>query len=255
LVSGKIVKVLILIHSCVKFALDGSNQASRDTFLPDVKTFPGLDYKFFIGDGTPTGEDESRMQASLGSCPHVQLDNPRVVLTDPNPYVAKDDEIILHAPDDYIYMVWKFKEALRWGVEQGYNNIFKASGDTYVDISRLMASGFEAYDYIGREHGVFAVGGSGFWLSNKAARGLLNTPVTDWADDRWVGENLMGQGIRIHGDRRYGASPEQTYCCCSEDRNDLFPTPTNDMITAHLAEAPGHYTNDLMYHAHRMRRG
>jgi len=244
-------KALILIHSCVKFALDGSNQASRDTWMRGLPSFPNLDCRFFIGDGTPTGEDESGMRTSLRDCPHAQLDNPRISLEDPNPYVPKADEIILHAPDDYIYMVWKFRAAMQWGCDQGADFIFKASGDTYVDLPRLMSSGFENYDYTGRKYGHFAVGGSGFWLSRKSAQCLLRAPVTDWADDRWVGDVLLKHDIHIQGDRRYGASPQQNPGL--SDPSPLFPEPNNEQITAHLAEAPGHYHHSLMYKAHEIR--
>ncbi len=248
-------KVLIAITSCVKFALDGSNQASRETWMTDLAQFSYVDCRFFVGDGTPTGEDETQFQQSLRDCPHVHLDDPRVSLADPNPYVPKPDEVVVHAPDDYIYHTWKSREIFRWAQSNDYDFVFMPAGDTYIDLPRLFASGFEAYDFVGRQHGDFGVGGSGYWLSKKTLQLLIVEPGNDWATDRWVGNTLLKYGIRIHDDRRYGASPEQTVCCAPEGRNDTFPTPTNDMITAHLAEAPGHYHHDLMYHAHRVRRG
>lgn len=244
-------KVLIAITSCVKFALDGSNQAARDTFLKGSPT----DYRFFIGDGTPTGEDETQFCQSLRDCPHVHLDDPRVSLDDPHPYVPRTDEVVVHAPDDYVYHTWKSKEIVRWAQSESYDFIFMAAGDTYIDIPRLLNSGFESHDYIGRDHGGFAVGGSGYWLSKDTFKKILDEPGNDWATDRWIGRTLLKYGVRIHGDRRYSASPEQNYCCCSEDRSPLFPESGNEQITAHLSEAPGHYHHDLMYKAHQIRKG
>jgi len=59
-------KALIAITSWVTGAINGENQAMRDTFLKDVPRYPGLDYKFFIGNGQSTGEDETLLTQSYG---------------------------------------------------------------------------------------------------------------------------------------------------------------------------------------------
>ena len=66
-------KVLIAITSCVRDAQNGNNQALRDTFLKDVANRPDLEYRFFLGDGTPTGEDETTLRAGV----HGAIDNNR----------------------------------------------------------------------------------------------------------------------------------------------------------------------------------
>lgn len=248
-------KILLAITSCVKFALNGSNQAARETFLTNLEKFPGLDYKFFMGDGTPTGDDEAFLQNSLKDCPHIHLDNPRISLDGPNQYCPKDDEVVLHVPDDYIYHTWKTKAYLAWAYIREYDYVFNAAGDTYVDIERLRDSGFEVHDYLGRHYGTFAVGGSGYWLRRKAIKPLVDEPATDWATDRWIGITLSKHGISLQGDQRYSASPEQNYGTASEHRSPLFPEPGNGQITAHLAEAPGTYYPSLMYKAHEIRLG
>lgn len=245
-------RVLIAITSCVKFALNGSNQASRDTWMKALPHFPSVSCRFFIGDGTPNPEDETFFQKSLADCPHVKLDNPRVSLDDPNPYAPKEDEVVVHSPDDYIYHTSKTREMLRWALKQGFDFIFMAAGDTYIDLQRLLSSGFENHDYTGRQYGHFAVGGSGYWLSRRAAQHLVDEFTTDWATDRWIGSILLEKhGIEIHGDQRYGASPEQNPGLANP--SPLFPLQDNDQITAHLAEAPGHYHHSLMYKAHELR--
>jgi len=242
-------KILIAILSCVKFSQDGSNQAARNTYLQEVKKYPAIDYKFFIGDGTPV---EDGLEMSRSFCNHELLDENRVTLGI-NPYVPREDEVILHVPDDYLYLSWKLKEALRWGMDHGYDYIFNAACDTYIDIQRLLNSGFERQDYLGRSHGAFAIGGSGYWLSRKAAQCVLDSPIYDWASDRWAGKVLHDCGVVLQSDKHYGASPEQTFCCAPEHRDPIYPTSENSQITAHLAEAPGHYHHSMMYKAHEIR--
>jgi hypothetical protein len=244
-------KVLIAILSCVKFSLDGSNQASRDTFLSERIKFPEADYRFFMGDGTPTGEDEFALQGAPRECGHVQLDSPRISLEGTNPYIPKLDEVVLHVPDDYVYLSWKVRAALKWALENGYEFTFMCACDTYIDLSRLKNSGFEAQDYLGRKYGHFAVGGSGYWLSRESSTRLSNEVIDDWASDRWVGTALLRHGITLHGDQRYGASPQQNPGLSNP--SPLFPEEGNEQITAHLAEAPGIYHPNLMYRAHEIR--
>lgn len=249
-------KILIAITSCVKFALDGSHQACRDTYLTQLPQFPSIEYKFFMGDGTPTGEDETAMQASRKDCHHSRpMDDSAVT------YAPKDDEVLLHVPDDYVYFSWKLRGYVRWAAEREYDYIFNAVADTYIDLERLMSSGFDKYDFSGRSLGRFPCGGSGYWLSKKTYNILLDKPCTDWTSDRWVGHILLNDdhapkyGIKLHGDDRYSASPEQNYCTASEHRSPLFPEPNNEQITAHLSEAPSVYHNSLMYKAHNIRLG
>ena len=56
-------KILIALTSCVRDAQNGTAQAQRDTWLQDVAKYPDVTYKFFLGDGTPTGENEEPLRA------------------------------------------------------------------------------------------------------------------------------------------------------------------------------------------------
>jgi hypothetical protein len=88
--------------------------------------------------------------------------------------------------------------------------------------------------------GGYAAGGTGFWLSRKAAQLVVNEPtVTDWPEDRWIGEVLRKHGVVCHYDSRYGELPAQ-------------PRRNNDTITAHLAHTPVKYAPSMMYDAHRI---
>jgi len=246
-------KIAMMFISCAKYALDGTHQAMRDTYLKDVSKFPGLEYKFVIGDGTPTGEDESEMQSALKDSRHSVLDNNRPVVSSP-----QGDELLVHVPDDYAYSGWKDRESLRWSYTNGYDYTFMAACDTYVDIQRLRDSGFEKHPYSGRLHKgsapeTFAIGGAGYWLNRDVLPLFIYKPVTHWAGDYWLGRILSQQGVVVHGDRRYGQTPQQNYCVASEHRDPVYPSKDNAQITAHLSEAPATYNRMLMYYAHAVR--
>jgi len=88
-------KVLIAITSHVGAILDGSNTAIRETFVQEMAQFNNLDYRFFIGDGTATDEDESELYRSLDAPEFAshkvkalrQLAEPRI----PIPALAADE--------------------------------------------------------------------------------------------------------------------------------------------------------------------
>lgn len=228
-------RVLISIASYEKAVRDGKHQMMRDTFLKHLSKFQGLEYKFFIGDGTPTGDDESILRASF-SAPDAKLyQNKSQKCATPFSYAPQNDERILAIPDDYMHVAYKIREGHRWGLQNGFDFIFQCFIDTYIDLQRLVDSGFEDYDYVGSAAGTtgYASGGSGYCLSRRASQYVVNSPVTDWADDRWVGAILSNNGILLHDDRRYGTYP-------------IFPKQTNDCITSHLSVTPSIYNPNLM---------
>lgn len=233
-------KSLILVISCVKHELNGINQAIRDTWLSDALAL-GFDVKFFIGDGTSTGEDESVLLDSFNSRTEVFQGK---ITEDPNISLmpAKPDQVILNIPDGYIYSTYKFREACRWAFTHGYDYIFQVLTDTFVVPSRLASCGFEKYDYVGtanNEHTAIG-GGAGMWLSRKALQCLINTPVDMWVHDGWVGKVLLENNIALTHDPRYTNLGQQ------EPPNKL-----NDAITSHIANTPTVYDPRIMYELHR----
>lgn len=169
-------KVLVAISSCGRDTKNGFNQAVRDTWLKDLR---GADYKFFLG----------RDVAS-----------------------AREDEIVVDAPDDYRSLPWKTKALLQWALDCGYDYVWKADTDTYVVPDRLLHSGFANHDYIGHFNAelgnpnivygkcfTWASGGSGYWLSRRAAEHVVKhdpiplslCPVLNIpCEDLWVGQVL-----------------------------------------------------------------
>jgi len=235
-------KVLIAIHGWVGGALNGDHQAMRDTFLKDSAKFPGLEYKFFIGDGTTTEVDDSVLWNSFRSYEgEYKVKAEKSLLSSQGKvfsYFPQADEVVLSVPDDYLHTSLKTKASLQWAIQQDFDYVFRCPTDTYIDLGKLVASGFEQHDYSGMQCGGYAAGGTGFWLSKKVARLVVDAPVTDWPEDRWVGEVLRKHGVVCHYDSRYAEMPTQ-------------PRRNNDVITSHLAHTPIKYVPSMMYDAHK----
>lgn len=224
-------KCLIAISSCGDFERNGNNQAMRETWLPDIGKFPGLDYRFFFG----TGQGEPDLE----------------------------DSVILRDLDDgYGSLSYKTQSSLRWAHAEGYDFVFRCFPDTYVRVDRLMACGFREFDYYGDFRGDpstnevthqraqnYASGGPGYWLSRRAFELLLEAPVTGvwrdditpYAEDLWTG-NILGRSqlkLKYFDDTRRFIN----------HGSHFWPTPENEVITSHLS-CPERYDKAMMYAAH-----
>ena len=110
------------VTSCVRDARNGTNQAVRDTWLQDVEKYPDVEYRFFLGDGTPTGEDETPLRAMAKG---AHDDNRGINYEEkcktgdatPADYTPKYDEVFLHAPDSYFHLVFKVRKMHQWALE------------------------------------------------------------------------------------------------------------------------------------------
>lgn len=174
--------VLIAIKSCHRQRF--LNAGHRETWVRDVVS---ADVRFFYG--VPTVQFACNM---LDLC---------------------DDEVVLAVDDDYESLPFKAREICRWALTVGYRFMFLADSDTFIIPRRLLASGFEQYDYSGgNHHGGYASTGSGAWLSHKAmlyvaaAEAERDIPVGGISlhgDDWWIGQVLQSKGIKLHEDGRY----------------------------------------------------
>ena len=241
-------KILIAIVSCKLFKENGNNQAVRDTWL---KGLCGADYKIFMGQG------------ATATC---------------------SDEVVLQAPDDYQNVTYKTKEMYKYAHRNEYDYIFKCYPDTYVCSSRLLASGFEDYDYVGNYackpmSGSYCCGGTGYWTSKAAYDLMLNAhiPTEDtiidfsrpksvtgrmpgrvrrlnpivvipntetWAEDKWSGDVFNKVNLKKKHDVRY----EDNVMCSG-------PEIGNTKITQHLSRPirpgqPSQYDKQWMYDKH-----
>lgn len=194
-----VLKILIAILSCVRDSDNGFNQAIRDTWLRNLQ---GAEYRFFLGRGAKARPDD---------CP---------------------DEFILDCPDGYLNLPEKSKALFKLAADHEYDFIFKCDTDTYVRPDRLLSSKFYEHDYTGYFNGPiglpnavyqrcysWASGGSGYWLSGRAAKYLSEQdthpacvcPETKIpCEDLWVGQ-ILGPRIATgffsaKHDPRYGRS-------------------------------------------------
>lgn len=213
-------KSLIAVISCNRDAMNGYNHAVRQTWLHNSSA----DYVFVIGGKSST--------------------------------IRMGDELYITAKDDYLSLPNKTHGLLTWALNEGYDNIFKCDTDTYVKVNRILSSNFSDYDYIGYFNGevgkpnviynkcyAWASGGSGYWLSRRAAEYIVSNPPDHKSicpqlnfpcEDLWVGQ-LLGPNIQsgsisgLHDPRYYRGyrdnyTVEFTSHYCSEGMNRRFDT-------------------------------
>ena len=243
---GEVPKVLITVSGWVTGAMNGDHQAIRETWGAEVAKYPNLDYKIFIGDGTPvSAEDDALLEPSLVHAGKGHKIKARSTRNQPKTnYVPKDDEVLVPCPDGYLYMGHKTWHSHRWALDHGYDYIFQCFPDTFIDIGKLMNSHFDEHNFIGAPIGgskgiKFAAGGCGYWLDRQATEVILATRPDDWAEDRWVGKRLADKGIFLWQDNRYGDQNRQ-------------PRSNNLFITWHLCDTPNVYDNNQMREAYRL---
>ena len=235
--NGNAPKALITISSWVTGATNGDNDAIRETYATLIANYPNLDYRFFIGDGTPiSDEDERRLEpAVLHATKGHRLKALATKNQVPFTYTPKSDEVVVPCPDGYLYLGHKTWHSHKWALDNGYEFMFQCFPDTFIHIPRLVESGFEDHDFTGLEIGnaklKYPAGGNGYWTSKHAAELLLQEPVDDWAEDRWAGRALSQRGIPLYSDSRYSAQ---------------LPRMDNNLITAHLCDTPKVYNSDMM---------
>jgi hypothetical protein len=99
----------------------------------------------------------------------------------------------------------------QWALLHGYDFVYKSDDDAYVVPERLLASGFEQFDYCGRVRGPSGdfpapyCSGFGYWLSVQSVAIVAAAKLNgDVAEDRFVANTLLAAGIRPHHDPRYG---------------------------------------------------
>ena len=232
-------KILIAISSWANGAYKGYNQSQRDTWLKDLVRYPNVDYRFFIGDGNPTNEDEGALRSTFTQVESGHTEQPDHIRgVKPPTFTPKEDEVVLpNVPDDYMHVSFKDKALLRWAYTREYEFVFVCDADTYVDVDRLMRSGFERHDYSGFPFGIFGAEGMGFWLSRKMIPLIVDEPVHVWGADQFIGDILHRKGVRLHSNWLLREWP-------------LVPLRSNDIISCHLGVPANLYTPARMYAVH-----
>lgn len=213
-------KLLVGIISCKRDEESGQNDTVRETWFPDSNRI--FETRFFIG------------QSDL----------------EPKP-----DTIKLDCPDDYQSLPHKVKAMTAYAVARGFEFLYKCDRDTYVVPGRLRALNFTPYDYYGHfplhpvdgpitsppdpaGHYVYASGGCGYILSRRAMDVLVQTEVTDWAEDRWVGDTMAKNKIMGYHDSRFWFKPGAHTCS------------PYAMIACHLSRGTDNYNQAEMRQLH-----
>jgi hypothetical protein len=164
---------------------------------------------------------------------------------------------VLDVGDGYFDLTEKTKEGHRWAFSAGFDWTFQCFTDTYIDTERLLTSGFQHHDYTGNlaiEPYPFLHGGPGYWLSPKATRILLESPIDIAArdhekyEDRWAGIRLAVAGIDPVDDRRYSMGISYRY-------KQPDPLPGNEVISVHLSNQTNFYSPEWMRQVHAARFG
>jgi len=148
----------------------------RATWLKEIPA--GIDAKFFYG--TKLRQDNNRRVAQ------PKLREPLA------------DEIFLDCGDNYTANPDKMKAICRYALERGYDYVLRTDDDTFVYPDRLLATDWASYDYSGScAVNDFHPGGCLF-LSRKMMELVISAPVTNYADDVWMGRVARENHIPIH---------------------------------------------------------
>jgi hypothetical protein len=118
----------------------------------------------------------------------------------------------LGVPDDYLSLPLKTKALCKWALEQGWKRLLKLDDDAYLCIEnfRVVEDDYAGLWIPRNDLGMFTLGipmlplgttkydyasGGAYWMSERSMRIIVETEITDWAEDRWVGQTLAAAGI------------------------------------------------------------
>lgn len=185
-------KLLIAVKSCQPDKREGFHEPIMNTWGQEAKSL-GIDVRFMMGSNGETNQP-----------------------------IPSRDEMYLNAGDRYDDLPEKTQQICRWMLGKVYDFVFLCDTDTHVRPAKLLASGFQNYDYSGkidkpwdtpfyyqainRAGGIevhercypWASGGFGYTLSRRAAEKVGFSNPMSWAEDLGVGQILAPE---INGKR------------------------------------------------------
>ena len=124
----------------------------------------------------------------------------------------ENDEVVLNVGDDYDSLPFKTRNVLEYFLDHSYDYALLCDIDTFIVPYRIPSCGYKNYDYSGRFGSIYPIGetfemqddrnnilhdchpwasgGIGYFLSREAARIVIETEPTHWAEDLYVGQAL-----------------------------------------------------------------
>lgn len=164
----------------------------------------------------------------------------------------EEDVICLNCGDTYEDCAQKQYKIIQDCKSHDY--LFQCDDDTFVVVERLLVSGYREFDYYGYymkgDHGVFAHGGAGFFLSKHAMSFCKQPKEGDTYSDRYVGHAMRKAGIVL--ERNSFFNPGKYVGAEGEEEGfaNLLPTIYNQYVTSHymtpelMEEAYQHFYGD-----------
>jgi hypothetical protein len=153
--------------------------AQRATWLTALPE--GVDYKFFYG----------TRPRDIISKPNQGRPSPQPPLRDP-----LSDEVFLPCHDSYVANSAKMQGICEYALANEYDYVLRVDDDTFVYPERLFATDWQ-HEYVGGPNGAFAPG-SCIFLGKSAMAILVNSRVTSFCDDLWVGSVMSDSRIERH---------------------------------------------------------
>jgi len=206
------VSLIVCVKSCRDHLDRGFHDIIRGTWGQELRNL-GVLVRFFVGH-TATDYFQAHPRAKART--------------------LASDEVELDCNDDYNSLPFKTRAICHWATSKNLSNLFLCDTDTYVNAKRLLACGYQRYDYAGKiskplgetfpydaidRNGLvthipdchpWASGGFGYFLSKEAAFEVADTyPKNMWAEDLFVGQ-IIGREIQ-KGNMRGLDLPAGTY--------------------------------------------
>lgn len=145
----------------------------RDTWIKSLGDIP---YKFFYG---------TRLRTT-NRAPQSQL------------RPALSDEVYLDCGDNYTENPAKMKAICRYALANGFDYILRTDDDTFIYPDRLLATDWASFDYSGScATDDFHPGGC-LLLSRRMMEIIIAAPITNYADDVWIGKVAKDYRIPMH---------------------------------------------------------
>jgi hypothetical protein len=141
---------------------------------------------------------------------------------------------IVPSLDDYHNLPHRTYDLLRFALTMNdWDYIFKCDDDTYIHPDRFANFDPNPYQYLGSSwnlHNKYLSGGEGYFIRRNAAEQIiheykarLDNPTTD-AEDVMMGQAMEDFGIPLCSHPQFRKNQD----------GRQYPTPDNDLITAHL---------------------